>query len=149
MKRPVLITIMVIVGVCLCIAVLGQALITSQHTNPPVVSELNWDSPATRALAKRACFDCHSNETVWPWYTNVPPFSLVILNDVREGRETLNFSDWKPGSEISREPDEIAEVIYEGEMPPGNYLRMHPEARLTQEEKAALAEGLTRTVSNQ
>lgn len=110
------------------------------HTNPPVVQEPAWDSPATRALAKRACFDCHSNETAWPWYTNVAPVSWMIQRHVDEGRQRLNFSDW--GNSRERELDEIAEVILEGEMPLPNYLPMHPEARLTPAEKQALIDGL-------
>lgn len=110
------------------------------HTNPPVVQEPAWDSPATRALAQRACFDCHSHETAWPWYTNVAPVSWMIQRHVDEGREKLNFSDW--GNSRERELDEIAEVILEGEMPLPNYLPMHPEARLTPAEKQALIDGL-------
>lgn len=110
------------------------------HTNPPVVQEPAWDSPTTRALAKRACFDCHSNETAWPWYTNVAPVSWMIQRHVDEGRQKLNFSDW--GNSREREVDEIAEVILEGEMPLPNYLPMHPEARLTPAEKQALIDGL-------
>lgn len=110
------------------------------HTNPPVVQEPAWDSPTTRTLAKRACFDCHSNETAWPWYTNVAPVSWMIQRHVDEGRQKLNFSDW--GNSREREVDEIAEVILEGEMPLPNYLPMHPEARLTPAEKQALIDGL-------
>ena len=64
------------------------------HTNPPVMQEPQWDSPQTRALTKRACFDCHSNETVWPWYSNVAPVSWLIYRDVSKGREHFNFSEW-------------------------------------------------------
>src|ERR1700674_2739250 len=63
-------------------------------TNPPVVSEPNWDSPQTRALAQRACFDCHSNETIWPWYSRVAPVSWLLASDVIQGRSRLNFSTW-------------------------------------------------------
>ena len=64
------------------------------HTNPPVVQEPSWNRPETRAIVKRACFDCHSNETVWPWYSNVAPVSWLIYRDVAEGRQHLNFSEW-------------------------------------------------------
>ena len=64
------------------------------HTNPPVVNEPNWDSPQTREITKRACFDCHSNETVWPWYSNIAPVSWLVYRDVSDGREHLNFSEW-------------------------------------------------------
>jgi len=116
-----------------------------QHTNPAVVQEPYWDSPQTRELAQRACFDCHSNETIWPWYSNVAPVSWLVQRDVEEGRQHLNFSDWSKG----REPGEIPEVILSGEMPLPIFLIMHPEARLTQAEKDALASGLQATVSGQ
>jgi hypothetical protein len=62
--------------------------------NPPVVQEPSWDSPQTLRLAKRACFDCHSNETVWPWYSYLFPMATLIQRDVDKGREALNFSEW-------------------------------------------------------
>lgn len=112
------------------------------HTNPPVQSEPNWDSPETRALAERACFDCHSNETEWPWYSNVAPVSWLVQHDVDEGREKLNFSAWNSGGE---EGEEMAESIWEGEMPPAVFLITHPEARLTDAELDQLAQGLMTT----
>ncbi|GAB4497283.1 MAG: hypothetical protein OHK0052_08610 [Anaerolineales bacterium] len=110
------------------------------HTNPPVVQEPNWSSPEVRALAQRACFDCHSNETVYPWYSNIAPVSWLVQHDIEEGRSKLNFSDW--GRSREKDGDEIAEVILEGEMPPTIYLLQHPEARLTEAERALLIEGL-------
>jgi hypothetical protein len=62
------------------------------HTNRPVTGEPKWDSPATRADAVTACFDCHSNQTVWPWYSNIAPMSWLIQHDVDEGRAALNWS---------------------------------------------------------
>src|SRR5690348_13788870 len=64
------------------------------HTNPPVLKEPPWDSPATRELAVRACFDCHSHQTKWPWYSHVAPFSWVVQHNVDTARTVLNFSDW-------------------------------------------------------
>ncbi len=72
-------------------------LIPVDKSNPPVVSEPTWDSPQTRALAKDACFDCHSNETVWPWYAKIAPSSWLLAQDVDEGRSALNFSEWGQG----------------------------------------------------
>ncbi len=114
-----------------------------QYTNPPVTGEPTWDSPQTRAIAQRACFDCHSNETVWPWYSRVAPVSWLVARDVNEGREKLNFSEWPPRDED--EIDELIEVVEEGEMPMPIYLPMHPEANLSTEEKQALIEGFRRT----
>ena len=114
------------------------------HTNPPVVREPAWDAQ-TRALAQRACFDCHSNETVWPWYSNLNPVAWMLQDHVNEGREALNFSEWNRGFD---DVDEIGEVIREGEMPLANYLALHPEARLTPQEKELLIQGLMATVGN-
>lgn len=115
------------------------------HTNPAVVGEPNWDSPQTRELAQRACYDCHSNETVWPWYSNVAPVSWLTQHDTDEGRQHLNFSTWGSGGQ-GREPGEAIETIAEGQMPPPVYLITHPEARLTAAEKQALMEGLRATI---
>lgn len=113
------------------------------HSNPSVVQEPDWDSPETRALAKRACFDCHSNETVWPWYANIAPASWLVQRDVEQGRKKINFSDW---SRRDVDAEDIREVILEGEMPLPTYLLMHPGARMTDEEKIRLIEGLERTL---
>lgn len=115
------------------------------HTNPPVVREPTWDRPDTRALAVRACFDCHSNESAWPWYSHVAPASWLVQNHVDEGREVLNFSDW---SRTYEEADDAAKVVLAGEMPPRSYTLMHPSARLSAAEQRALADGLTATIGN-
>jgi hypothetical protein len=109
-----------------------------QHQNPPVAGEPAWDSPATRQLAARACFDCHSNETRWPTYSVVAPASWLIYHDVVEGREILNLSEWQRPQE---EAGEAADAIREMEMPPFIYRLMHPEARLTEAERETLAQG--------
>lgn len=112
------------------------------HANPPVAQGPQWDSPQTYQLARRACLDCHSNETVWPWYTNIAPFSWLIQRDINEGRQALNFSEW---GQREVETEEIAEVIQEGEMPPAQYVLVHPSARLSPAEKEALVRGLLTT----
>lgn len=113
------------------------------HTNPPVLAEPEWDSPVTADLVDRACFDCHSNETRWPWYSNVAPVSWLVYRDVVEGREELNFS------EMGREDNEVekaAETVEDGEMPPFRYEINHPEARLDDAERTALIRGLQQTL---
>ncbi len=114
------------------------------RTNPPVSREPAWDSPLTRELARRACFDCHSNESRWPWYSRVAPVSWLVFRDVSEGRAKLNFSEWDRPQE---EAGEASEALLEGEMPPWFYLPLHPEARLSSGEKEALAAGLARTLA--
>jgi cytochrome c551/c552 len=114
-----------------------------QHTNPPVQQEPNWPDQQTRDLAVRACYDCHSNETVWPWYSNIAPVSWLIANDVNEGRHVLNFSQWRNSRHAV---GEISEVIHSGYMPPSYYVMMHPDAKLSDTEKQALIDGLLSTV---
>jgi len=137
----------VIVVLVLGLLYLAIAILSPRPQNPAVVSEPQWDSPRTRELAKRACFDCHSNETIWPWYTNIVPVSFLLRNDVQEGRSIMNFSEWNLPQEIKNEPGEVAEVILEGVMPLPNYLLMHPNARLTDQERQELAKGLQVTLS--
>lgn len=114
------------------------------HSNPPVVAEPVWDSPRTRELAVRACFDCHSNETEWAWYSNVAPVSWLVQNHVDEGRDELNFSEWHLG----QEGDDAAETVRDGSMPTRDYLWIHPDARLTDEELEALNAGFVATLGD-
>lgn len=138
MKRALI--IVVVVGVVL----LGLLqLVPVNRSNPPVVREVSWDSPETRALAERACFDCHSNETKFPWYASIAPPSILLGNHITEGRDNMNFSDW---DNYYLDYDEIEEQIVEGKMPPGSYLLMHPEARLADAEKQQLLAGLQATI---
>lgn len=120
----------------------GVAWLTVIGKNPPA-TPIAWDSPETEALARRACMDCHSNETVWPWYSYVPPVSLLIVRDVLSGRNELNFS--APNGISAHDLREAVEVTLEGEMPPAIYTWTRPEARLSPEERRRLAEGLQRT----
>jgi cytochrome c551/c552 len=114
------------------------------HTNQAVVSEPKWDNSQTRALAKRACFDCHSNETVWPWYSNIAPVSWLVQKDVNEGRDRFNFSDWQ--NAYLDDLGEFTEAIEGGGMPPAQYLLLHPNARLSKVEKQQLIDGLSATL---
>ena len=112
------------------------------HTNPPVVAEPAWDSPRTRALAKRACFDCHSNETTWPWYAHVAPMSWAMQRDVDAGRSVMNFSEWNRPYDLAME---AGPQVVRTEMPPRSYRALHDHARLTHDEKLELARGLHAT----
>ena len=113
------------------------------HTNPPVIGEPAWDAPETRALARQACFDCHSNETEWPAYASIAPVSWLVQRDVNEGRAVLNFSEWSRPQEEAKEAS--AEVL-EGEMPPAAYRLVHAHARLNAADRDRLARGLARTL---
>lgn len=133
------------VGVGLLGAVLAIQLVPygRHHSNPPLRSEPPWDSPATRALAKQACFDCHSNETEWPAYASIAPVSWLVQHDVDEGRAVLNFSEWQRARE---EASEASEELLEGEMPPAAYLLIHAHARLSRTDRDRLAQGLAKTL---
>jgi hypothetical protein len=111
------------------------------HTNPPVTGEPAWASPQTRELTVRACYDCHSNETKWPWYSHVAPASWLVQKHVDDGRAKVNFSQWNR----SQEGAESSEAVQEGEMPLRSYLIAHPEARLSSAEFEALVQGLAAT----
>lgn len=113
------------------------------HENPATVKEPAWDSPRTRELAVRACFDCHSNESVWPWYSNVAPVSWLVQRHVEEGRAVLNFSRWDVSQRKARE---AAEQVQEGEMPPTYYTLLHGTARLSAAERDELIRGLQATL---
>jgi hypothetical protein len=117
------------------------------HANPPVVREPVWNSPVTRELAKNACFDCHSNETTWPWYSRIAPVSWLVYWDVVEGRKHLNFSEWKGGSGKHEQPQEITNEVLEGGMPPLQYFIAHPEAKLDASSKKLLVDGLAATAA--
>ena len=104
--------------------------ITAQVPVPPLV----------QSILERSCFDCHSNRTRWPWYSNVAPASWLVAQDVNEGRKHLNFSEWgsyKQGKRVSRLDMMISEVD-KGEMPLKNYLLLHGEAALTEADKDTL-----------
>jgi mono/diheme cytochrome c family protein len=114
------------------------------HTNPAATGEPTWDAPETRALAKQACFDCHSNETEWPAYASVAPASWLVQHDVDEGRAVLNFSEW---TRPQKEAKEAAAEVREGEMPPTAYKLIHAQARLSAADLDRLAQGLMQTLS--
>ena len=111
------------------------------HSNPPVVAEPQWDNMQTRTLFMQTCGDCHSNETVWPWYSSIAPVSWLVQRDVDEGRKEFNISEWNR----KQDGDEAFEVYKEGEMPLKPYLLLHPEARLSNQERDSLVRGLLAT----
>lgn len=129
-----------VVGV-LILGFVAIQFVPVERTNPPVTYQVNWDSPETEALARAACMDCHSNETVWPWYSNVAPVSWLVAHDVNEGRGQMNMST----GQGELEGGDMARQIERGNMPPQIYLSMHPEARLTADQKTQLIAGLEAT----
>jgi hypothetical protein len=117
------------------------------HTNPTVVNEPKWDTAVTKDMVTRACYDCHSNSTHWPWYTNVAPASWLVQRDVDQGRRRLNFSNWPTDSaEQKIRMEDAVGIIQEGEMPPFQYL-LHSDAKFTVAEKDQLIKGMLNSVS--
>lgn len=112
------------------------------HPNPPVTGEPKWNSPDTRMTFFKACADCHSNETIFPWYSNIAPVSWIIESDIREGRKHFNISEWDRHNENG---DKAAEEVQRGSMPSGLYLLMHSSANLNTADKKRFVEGLTAT----
>ena len=115
------------------------------HANPPISKEPAWNSPRTRELAVRACFDCHSNETRWPWYADLAPFSWVVQRDVESARDVVNFSAWDTPHDLA---PYSGESVLTRNMPPAKYRMAHPEADLTRQEIVELAQGLDATLKN-
>jgi len=108
--------------------------------NPPVTHTVQWDSVETERLWNTACADCHSNETVYPWYSYVAPVGWLVAHDTHEGRSELNVS-----TNHRIDVEEMVEVIREGEMPLPIYTITHTDARLSDAEQQALINGLQTT----
>ena len=129
----------------------GTVFLLLQLVRPPVdppkgghgQSLLNSDKldPQVKIVLRRACADCHSYETRWPWYARIAPISLFLAKDVQLGREKLNFSEWPTDPEI--ELEEIYDVIERRVMPPRNYVRLHADARLTERERELILKWVT------
>ena len=134
------------IGALVAVFVLAQ-LANPARTNPPVVSDMladNASPPQVAALLHAACYDCHSNETKWPWYAHIAPASLLVASDVNEGRRHLNLSDWPAddSTRAAKKLDRMSEEIDYREMPPGKYTLLHADARLTDADRKELKDWL-------
>jgi len=117
------------VSIGLVVLFLALQLVPSGRTNPPATKTI--EAPAdVLAILRRSCFDCHSNETNWPWYAYVAPVSWLVVHDTDEGRDELNFSHWGDMTQTRRDSKAVSvvEVIEDGEMPLEAYLWMHRDA---------------------
>jgi hypothetical protein len=124
-------------GILLLIVVALQ-FVRPERTNPPVDPTARMQvhvqvPPEVQAILDRSCRDCHSNETRWPWYSAVAPMSFLLVHDVTEGRDELNFSEWSDYDEetAGKQLQHICEEVREGEMPIKAYALVHPEAKLS------------------
>jgi hypothetical protein len=130
--------------IVVAVIVLGIQAVPVSRTNPPVAADLQAP-PEVHAILKRACYDCHSNQTKWPWYAYVAPVSWLVAKDVREGRKRMNFSNWGNYHPDKQEHkiEEIWEMVESGKMPLAVYRPMHPEAKLTDADRALIKEWAT------
>ena len=116
-------------------------------TNPPVDASVDMIKSAQvpseiESILKTSCYDCHTDETIYPWYTNIAPVSWWIKKHINEGRDELNFSKWGNYSLRRKDHklDEIIELVEENEMPLQSYLLVHGDASLSAEKKAQLVD---------
>lgn len=107
--------------------------------NPPVARDAPWPNAEAERVARQSCYSCHSNETEWPSYAYVAPFSWLVRRDVEQGRDELNFSRW---DRDDGKADDAIEVVVDGEMPPRRYTLAHPGARLSSQERRTLIDAL-------
>lgn len=144
-KRIVLVTAAVLVIGFVLLQLIPPGTINPDYAapgNPAVTYTVRWDSAQTEQLARTTCFDCHSNETRYPWYANIAPVSWLVNKDINEGRSEMNFST---GSGL--DGSDMARQIQRGDMPLPIYLPLHPDANLAEEQKQALMNGLIATFS--
>jgi len=114
---------------------------TNPTSEPALALQAHATVPAeVNAAFERACRDCHSNQTDWPWYSNVAPASWLVADDVRIGRQQLNLSEWGKynARQAENKLDEICGVVQAGSMPPKAYLVTHPQAKLSAAEITAI-----------
>ena len=144
MKKKLKLIFVVFVVVFLLLQLANPA-----HTNPPVVSDLmtaHPPPPPVAALLHAACYDCHSHETKWPWYSRIAPVSWLVASDVNEGREHLNLSDWpQDAGRAAKKMERMSEAVEDKDMPPGKYTAIHPEARFTADQRKQLTQWLDAT----
>lgn len=146
MKARLLKVIKWVLIVVACLLVLAQFKRPAK-TNPPIDSSQALEShiqldPRVAAILDRSCNDCHSNKTRWPWYANVAPMSWFVIDHVDEGRSHLNFSEWGTYSREEQKTHfgQFCELVKEGWMPLSSYTPLHPDARLSDEDKRTICE---------
>jgi hypothetical protein len=139
--------ILKIVVIIFIVAFIAAQFFRPDRTNPPIVQaetlEATTDIPDNVAqILRRSCNDCHSNQTIYPWYSNLTPFSWLLKNHIDEGRAELNFSVWNTydAKKKARKLDEICDQVISGEMPHSQYLWIHRDAILSDEDKKLLCD---------
>jgi hypothetical protein len=131
----------------LAIGAVGMQLVRPARTNPPtdrsrtLFARVRVAAP-TVAVLERACRDCHSNDTRWPWYSNVAPVSWFVIDHVNHGRSHFNYSDWAhyDATEAAKLIKNSCDLARKGDMPLPEYVRLHSETRLTPQDVDALCD---------
>ena len=136
-----------ITAIVLVVAFLGMQAVRPARTNPPVdesqtINARTQMTPQVASILDRSCRDCHTNKTVWPWYTNIAPVSWWLSNHVNDGRRILNLSEWGklPSDRQDRKLRQICDEVQDGVMPLSSYTPMHPMARLSDQDKKTLCD---------
>jgi hypothetical protein len=135
------------IAIALIVVFVGIQFVRPTRTNPPVdesqtLSARTQMTPEVTAILDRSCRDCHSNKTDWPWYSNVAPVSWWLTDHVDTGRKELNFSEWGRLAHDRQDKKlrEICDEVSDGMMPLSSYLPMHPQARLSEQDKKTLCD---------
>jgi heme-binding protein len=133
--------------IVLVVALVAIQFIRPARSNPPIDPAQTIEAqahltPDVASILDRSCRDCHSNKTVWPWYTQVAPVSWWLSNHVNEGRHELNLSEWGKlaRDRQDRKLRQICDEVTDGQMPLSSYLPMHPTARLSEQDKKTLCD---------
>jgi hypothetical protein len=139
-----------IVAACAVVLVLMQ-LVPMSRTDPPITQDVA--APAqVESILRRACYNCHSNETRWPWYAHLAPVSWLVIRDVDRGRKHINFSTWDKYADdpetVIRKLRNIDKVMHDGSMPLWYYLPAHSEARLSDADRQVLEDWVLRAIAN-
>jgi len=129
----------------LAVLLVAAQFVPLDRTNPPSDPQQHFNAvarppAAVASVLDRSCRDCHSNATTWPWYSRVAPMSFLVVNDVKEGRSHLNFSEWGKldARRSTRKLEEICDEITAGNMPERKYTLIHPSAKLSPDEIQAI-----------
>jgi Haem-binding domain len=123
----------------LVVGLLAMQFFPVERSNPSARGQLA--APAeVESVLRRACYDCHSNETFWPWYERVAPISFLLARDVKAGRRELNLSIWDRYDQRrkARKLKEIVKEVEEGDMPPWYYVTVHSDAKLSQNDRETI-----------
>jgi hypothetical protein len=147
MKREQIRKVLKWTAITLAVIFAALQFIRPARTNPPVdesraIAANAHLAPEVSAILNRSCNDCHSNQTRWPWYSNIAPVSWFVVNHVNEGRREMNFSDWAgyDSSEQQRYLKKICREVQRGDMPLKSYLRLHDDAQLSNEDVKTLCD---------